>query len=126
VANRVCLSDAVDLALPGRRSREILSGRSGAHSTIRLVEIAVPDPKASVRPPHWHPDSEECIHVLSGEGTTWVDGTDFHMRPGDTIRIAPGEHHVTRNTGQAPLVLLCYFPVPEITVVTEPVGETHV
>lgn len=125
MASRVPLADAVDLGLPGRRSREILSGKTGAHSTVRLVEIAVPDPDAPARPPHWHPDSEECIHVLSGQGTTWVDGTDFPMRQGDTIRVAPGEPHVTRNTGQVPLVLLCFFPVPEITVVTGTFGQDH-
>lgn len=121
MATRVPLSDAVGLNLPGRKSREILSGKTGADSTMRLVEIGVPEPGASPRPPHWHPDSEECIHVLSGEGITWVDGADFPMQPGDTIRVAPGERHVTRNTGESPLTLLCFFPVPEITIVTETV-----
>jgi uncharacterized cupin superfamily protein len=112
-------ADAVELGLPGRRSREILSGASGAASTIRLVEIAVPRPGDPPRPPHWHPDSEECIHVLAGEGTTWVDGVEIPVRPGDTLHVAPGEKHVSRNTGTVPLVLLCFFPVPEITVITE-------
>jgi mannose-6-phosphate isomerase-like protein (cupin superfamily) len=112
-------ADAVELGLPGRRSREILSGATGAHSTIRLVEIAPPKAGEAPRPPHWHPDCEECIHVLSGEGTTWVDGTDIPVRPGDTLHVAPSERHVTRNTGSEPLVLLCFFPVPAITVITE-------
>ena len=123
MAHRVALTEAVELDLPGRRSREIVSGASGADSTIRLVDIAVPAPGAAPRPPHWHPDSEECIHVVAGEGITWVDGAEFPMRPGDTIRIAPGERHVTRNTGTVPLTLLCFFPVPQITVLTEPVSQ---
>lgn len=120
MALRVPISDARELGLPGRRSREILSGLNGADSTLRLVEIAVPQPGDRPRPPHWHPDSEECIHVISGKGVTWVDGADFPMQPGDTIRIAPGEHHVSRNTGETALVLLCYFPVPVISFMTEP------
>ncbi len=118
MATLVRLADAVELDLPGRRSREILSGETGADSTVRIVDIAVPEPGAAPRPPHWHPDSEECIHVLAGEGVTWVDGADFPMRPGDTIRIAPGERHVTRNIGGTTLTLLCFFPVPAITVMT--------
>lgn len=119
MATRIALADAVELDLPGRRSREILSGHTGAASTFRIVDIAVPETGAPPRAPHWHPDCEECIHVLAGEGITWVDGTEFPMSPGDTIRVAPGEHHVTRNTGTGALTLLCYFPVPEITVLTE-------
>lgn len=118
MAMRVALGEAVELDLPGRRSREIVSGASGAHSTLRLVEIAVPEPGAMPRPPHWHPDSEEVIHVLDGAGITWVDGVEFPMAPGDTIRIAPGERHVTRNTGAVPLQLLCFFPNPKFTLET--------
>lgn len=118
MAARVPLDKAVELDLPGRRSREILSGAMGADSTVRLVEIAVPEPGAAPRPPHWHPDCEECIHVLSGEGVTWVDGAEFPMHPGDTIRVAAGERHVTRNVGDGPLTLLCFFPSPTISVMT--------
>jgi quercetin dioxygenase-like cupin family protein len=120
MADRVTLADAVELDLPGRRSREILSGALGAESTMRLVEIQVSQPGQKKRAPHWHPDCEECIHVLSGKGMTWVEGVEYPMHPGDTIRIAPGEHHVTRNVGDIPLTLLCFFPSPAITALTEP------
>lgn len=119
MATRIALIDAAELDLPGRRSREILPARSAAQSTVRIVDIPVPAPGADPRPPHWHPDCEECIHVLSGQGVTRVDGEDFPMHPGDTIHIAPGERHVTRNTGDGPLTLLCFFPAPEITVMTD-------
>ncbi|NNE89761.1 MAG: cupin domain-containing protein [Silicimonas sp.] len=119
MAVRVALSEAADLDLPGRRSRELVSGASGANSTLRLVEIAVPEPEATPRPPHYHPDSEECIHVLSGKGVTRVDDQDFQMNPGDTIRIAPGERHVTRNTGSKPLVMLCFFPAPSFEMLMD-------
>ncbi len=122
MAFRVALGEAVDLDLPGRRSREIVSGNGGADSTLRLVEISVPEPGAAPRPPHWHPDSEEVIHVLDGEGVTWVDGQEFPMRAGDTIRIAAGERHVTRNTGGAPLRMLCYFPRPAFGLLVDDRG----
>ncbi len=119
MAARITLSDATDLDLPGRRSREILSGAIGANSTLRLVDIAVAQTGDVPRPPHWHPDGEECIHVLSGHGITWVDGTEFAMQPGDTILVHANERHVTRNTGDTQLTLLCFFPRPEIQVLTE-------
>lgn len=122
MAFRVALGEAVDLDLPGRRSREIVSGSGGAESTLRLVEISVPEPGSEPRPPHWHPDSEEVIHVLEGEGVTWVDGQEFPMQAGDTIRIAAGERHVTRNTGGEPLRMLCYFPRPSFGLLVDDGG----
>jgi quercetin dioxygenase-like cupin family protein len=119
MASKITLVDAVELDLPGRRSREILSGAVGADSTLRLVDISVPRAGAAPRPPHWHPDGEECIHVVSGKGKTWVDGTEFYMQPGDTIHVLANERHVTRNTGDTPLTLLCFFPRPKIQVLTE-------
>ena len=119
MASKIALVDALELDLPGRRSREILSGANGADSTLRLVNIAVPCAGDTLRPPHWHPDGEECIHVVSGQGITWVDGTEFEMRPGDTIHVLLNERHVTRNTGETPLILLCYFPRQKIQVRTE-------
>jgi quercetin dioxygenase-like cupin family protein len=119
MATRIASRDAVELDLPGRSSREILSGAMGADCSIRLVEIAVPAAGATPRSPHWHPDSSESIHVLSGQGITWVEGADFALQLGDTIYVAAGERHVTRNTGDGPLRLLCVFPHPEFTMLTE-------
>lgn len=123
MAFRVTLAEAVELDLPGRRSREIVAGAAGADSTLRLVEIDVPEAGAARRPPHWHPDSEEVIHVLDGEGSTWVDGLEFAMHAGDTIRIARGERHVTRNTGDKTLKMLCFFPAPKISIRTEETAD---
>ena len=118
MAQHIPLADAVELDLPGRRSREIVSGARGAASTLRRVEIAAEGPDARPRPPHWHPDCEEVIHVLEGKGVTWVEGAAHPMSPGDTIHVAAGERHVTRNTGAETLVLLCFFPVSDVAILT--------
>ena len=103
------------LGLPGRRSLEIVSGEQGARAvTLRLVEIPVPQPGETPRGPHRHGDFEECIYVLSGEGCTEADSGQHPLKAGDTILIPPGEMHVTRNTGTEPLMLLCFFPVPDV------------
>ena len=107
---------AKNLGLPGRKSLEIVSGERGSRAvTLRLVEIAVPQPGDKPRGRHFHSDTEECIYVLSGEGRTESDSGEHALRSGDTLLIPAGETHVTRNTGSAPLVLLCFFPVARVT-----------
>jgi quercetin dioxygenase-like cupin family protein len=110
-------ADAKKLALPGRLSFEIVSGQAGARGvTLRLVEIP---PGESKRGPHLHRGFEECIYVLSGQGTAIADSGEHPLKPGDTILITPGEKHMTRNTGRDALVLLCFFPVADIRPGTE-------
>ncbi len=107
---------AKNLGLPGRKSLEILSGESGSRSvTLRLVEIPVEQEGGRSRGPHKHSDCEECIFVLSGEGTTRADSGEYPLKTGDAILISAGENHVTRNAGSEPLVLLCFFPLSDIS-----------
>lgn len=113
-------AEAKRLGLAGRKSLEIISGAQGARGvTLRLVEIPVSGLEETPRGPHHHCDFEECIFVLSGQGTTFAESGEFPLLPGDTILMPPGEKHVTRNTGTEPLRLLCFFPVADIT------GGTH-
>lgn len=118
-------AEAKHLGLPGRKSLEIVSGEKGALGvTLRLAEIPVPQPGESPRGPHQHSDHEECIYVLSGKGTTFADSGEYPLKTGDTLLIPPGEKHVTRNTGSEPLLLLCFFPVADISKSTMEPGVT--
>jgi mannose-6-phosphate isomerase-like protein (cupin superfamily) len=120
MARKVTRADAKNLGLPGRKSLELVSGAQGSRAvTLRLVEIPVPRPGEAPRGPHRHGDFEECIYVLSGQGTTHADSGEFPLRAGDAILIPPGEMHVTRNTGTEPLMLLCFFPVADVTTRTQ-------
>ena len=114
-------ADAKSMGLPGRKSLEIVSGEKGSQAvTLRLVEIPVPKPGEAPRGMHFHKGFEECIHVMSGEGYTETEGGGkYPLKAGDTILIPSGEKHATRNTGSGPLVLLCFFPVPDISQRTE-------
>jgi mannose-6-phosphate isomerase-like protein (cupin superfamily) len=104
------------LGLPGRKSLEMVSGEGGAQSvTLRLVEIPVENAGERLRGSHMHRDCEECIFVLSGQGVTQAESGEYALKSGDAIVISAGEKHVTRNTGAEPLVLLCFFPVADIT-----------
>jgi quercetin dioxygenase-like cupin family protein len=107
--------DAKPLSLPGRLSREIVSGSLGADSVcFRHVEIAPLPPGEARRGPHVHHDFEECIYVLAGKGTTECESGAYPLQPGDTILIPAGELHVTHVTGSEPLQLLCFFPVADV------------
>jgi quercetin dioxygenase-like cupin family protein len=116
-------AEARHLGLPGRKALEIVSGEKGARGvTLRLVEIPSPQPGENLRGAHQHTDFEECIYVLSGCGTTSADSGEYPLRPGDAILIPAGEKHVTHNTGAEPLVLLCFFPVADISKATHEPG----
>lgn len=126
MAKLFTLADARPLGLPGRRVLEIVSGELGSrHVTLRLVEVPVPQPDEPLRPAHHHNDFEECIHVLSGKGTTFADSGQYSLKPGDTLLMPAGEKHVTRNTGREPLVLLCFFPVSDIAAGTQEPGVSR-
>lgn len=115
--------NATSLDLPGRNAFDVVSGKTGARAvTFRLVEIPVSHDEQKARQPHFHEDFEECIYLLSGKGISTVDGVDHPLDAGDTILIAPGERHVTRNAGDEPLMLLCFFPVADIAAGTREPG----
>ena len=59
------------------------------------------------------------MYVLSGEGRTLTAAGAHPVRQGDTILIPSDEPHVTRNTGTVPLILLCFFPTPDVAKSTE-------
>ncbi|HEY2230421.1 MAG TPA: cupin domain-containing protein [Xanthobacteraceae bacterium] len=120
MARVVTPDQATRLGLPGRTSFELVSGEMGAvNASVRLVEIPVPLAGEEPRGPHVHHGFEECMYVLAGEGCTLTASGTHPVRQGDTILVPADEPHVTRNTGSIPLVLLCFFPSPDVAKSTE-------
>jgi mannose-6-phosphate isomerase-like protein (cupin superfamily) len=115
MARLIKQSDAKKLGLPGRTSLEPVSGEVGSRVTLRIAEIAVPQPGDKPRGPHLHNGYEECIYVLRGTGVNRSESGDIPIKPGDIVLIPPNEKHMTVNTGSEPLVLLCFFPTPEVS-----------
>ena len=114
MARLLTTAEAKLLDLPGRRSRELVSGKIGSKMSFRLVEIAPPKPGDKPRGPHLHGGFEECIYVLSGRGTMQSESGTLNAGPGDVLLVPAGEKHMTVNTGSETLVLLCFFPVPDV------------
>lgn len=59
---------------------------------------------------HNHPDADEILHVLSGDGEQMLDDADtFAVSAGDTVWIPKGAFHSTVNTGWEPMALLAVY-----------------
>jgi oxalate decarboxylase/phosphoglucose isomerase-like protein (cupin superfamily) len=59
---------------------------------------------------HNHPESDEILYILAGEGDQMVDdGEPFAVRPGQTVFIPKGAFHSTLNTGYEPMAILAIY-----------------
>lgn len=56
---------------------------------------------------HVHKGHEELYFFLSGAGEYQVDGVNIPVKEGSVVRVAPAGKRAVRNTGSAPLVMLC-------------------
>ena len=112
-------ADARRIGLPGRSALDMVSGTIGSRVTFRITEIPVAREGETLRGPHRHLGYEECIYVLKGQGRMLTESGALEVKPGDVLLVPPEEKHVTRNTGSEPLVLLCFFPTPDIVGSTE-------
>ncbi|MEY7848109.1 cupin domain-containing protein [Natrarchaeobius sp. A-rgal3] len=61
---------------------------------------------------HTHPDSEEVLYIISGEGEQTVAGDTREVGQGDMIHIPADVEHGTQNTGWEPLKFLAIYSPP--------------
>jgi quercetin dioxygenase-like cupin family protein len=95
--------------LPGRLSADPLPPDMAVGCSARVVRIA-PGP----RTPHRHPHSAEVVYVVGGSGTAWEDDVPTAVGPGDLVIVPPGVPHATVATGTSDLLLVCFFPHPDL------------
>jgi len=119
MARLIKQSEAKRLGLPGRTSLEPVCGEIGSRVTFRIAEVPVARPGDKPRGPHLHDGYEECIYVLRGTGVNRSESGDIPIKPGDIVLIPANQKHMTLNTGTEPLVLLCFFPVPDVSGATQ-------
>lgn len=77
----------------------------GAEQTVGLATI-LPGKR---NPVHYHPNCEEVLYVISGEGTQSYDGHTVLLKTGMTIRIPANVKHNLLNSGTEPLRTLVSF-----------------
>ena len=77
----------------------------GAEQTVGLASIL----PGKQNPVHYHPNCEEVLHVISGEGLQSYDDRTVPLKAGMTIRIPAHVKHNLVNTGTEPLRTLVSF-----------------
>ncbi|GAB3670017.1 cupin domain-containing protein [Halopiger thermotolerans] len=71
---------------------------------------------------HTHPESDEILYVLRGEGKQEVGDETREIAAGELVFIPEGVEHGTVNTGWEPLLLLAVYapPGPEAQLREQP------
>ena len=60
-------------------------------------------------PPHYHPNCEEILYVLSGTCEHTYDDQRFQLGTGDSIRVPAGVKHQAINNGWEPIRAIISF-----------------
>ena len=77
-------------------------------AAVSLVHVVLLPGQGHER--HNHPDADEILYILAGEGDQMVDdGQPFPVHACQTVFIPQGAFHSTVNTGWEPLVLLALY-----------------
>lgn len=96
--------------LVGRLSADPFAEAAAGSCSVRVVRVA-PGP----RTPHRHPQSVEVVYVAEGRGRVWEGDDVTPVAQGDVVLVRPGTPHATVCTGTTDLVLVCFFPHPDLT-----------
>ena len=108
--------EAKRLGLPGRTSLEPVSGEIGSRADVPHRRDPGRRSRATSRAGRIAiAASRNASTCCKGTGVTVAESGEIPMTPGDIVLIPPNEKHMTRNTGTEPLVLLCFFPEPDVT-----------
>jgi quercetin dioxygenase-like cupin family protein len=103
-------TDLSYVLLPGRRSADPFPLGVADPCSLRVVRI----PRGP-RTPHRHPHSWEVVYVAEGNGRIWEGEHATVVGAGDVAAIPPGVPHATVCTGRSELVLVCFFPHPDLS-----------
>ncbi|HVO53560.1 MAG TPA: cupin domain-containing protein [Solirubrobacterales bacterium] len=102
--------------------KPLMAAADSDAATVSVVHVVMDPGRGHER--HNHPEADELIHVLSGEGEqTLGDQDPFPLRAGQTVVIPKGVWHSTINTGWEPMaVLAVYAPAGPEQVLAELAG----
>lgn len=61
---------------------------------------------------HTHPESDEILYIIRGEGEQEIADETRHISAGEMVFVPEGVEHGTKNTGWEPLLLLAVYAPP--------------
>ena len=71
-------------------------------SRLIVVESVIEPGQASGADTHTHPGDEECVLVMDGQLTVWLDGQEYLLGPGDSATYLCRLPHRWRNSAKEP------------------------
>ena len=83
---------------------------TSARSQMATMVLAVGESTGG--PDNRHPDQDQWLYILSGEGQAVVEGQTVDLAPGALLLIEAGEGHEIRCTGSAPLETFSIYAPP--------------
>ena len=103
--------DIAETELPGRSMRWLASGDALGAESLSVCLIRVPA-GSTVNPAHSHPQGEEFIYILRGEGRVLVDGRLAEVRAGTGVLFPKDAVHMLQNNGSEEMKVICFFAPP--------------
>jgi len=101
-------SDVPEVEHPGRFMRWLANEDSLRANHLSSCVIRVM-PGEAVRPAHSHPNSEELIYIITGNGKVMIEGEVGEVRAGSAILFEQGKVHMLKNTGDIEMKVICFF-----------------
>jgi mannose-6-phosphate isomerase-like protein (cupin superfamily) len=100
----------VDIVALARRSddfrREVMTGPN-----MQIVVMTIP-PGEEIGA-ETHPDTDQVLFFVEGEGEAILDGETSPVAPGHLVFVRAGVHHNFVNTGDGPLRIATAYAPPE-------------
>ena len=88
--------------------KPLVAGENTDGTGVSMMHVILLPGKGHDR--HNHPDADEILYILAGEGDQMVDDSATQkVRPGDTVFIPKGAFHSTINTSYEPMVILAIY-----------------
>jgi len=102
-------SDVMEKSGAGRFVRWIVGEETGITSEFCASCIMRVLPGATVKPAHSHPNGEELIYIIEGNGRAFVDGIIKPLKPGTAVLFEKGSVHMVQNIGKNEMKAVCFF-----------------
>lgn len=100
--------------LPGRDLQWLFTPEQNVSDSFSM-NVVVIKPGCTVSPAHSHPEKEEIIYIVDGQGKAYIDGEVHDIYKGTAVLFAKKSVHMLRNTGSTDMKVVCFF-TPQATM----------